>query len=155
MFSTCTACNLCTVVQKSRVRTNIAWCPVARAEPGFADRLAYVRWLRGIGRQAPESDAEFAERAGLGYEWLKKWMRRDDAPTDRERCAKLVAGLEVNDGWLLDNIGDAPEPSLWRRWWSERTRAAAGNRTPAKTKEQQEEQEQARDAAMKRRRRPA
>lgn len=86
------------------------------SEPGFDVRLAYARWLDGQGRLMAESDADFAERAGVGYQWFAKWRKRRDAPRDRDLTRRLVDTLGVNGDWLLDGKGAAPEPDLWRRW---------------------------------------
>lgn len=84
--------------------------------PGFAARLAYVRWLRNRGQLRAETDAELAEATGVGLPWLTKWKARDDAPNDRAITKRFAAGLGVSDDWLIDGRGDAPEPALWRMW---------------------------------------
>jgi transcriptional regulator with XRE-family HTH domain len=82
-------------------------------QESFRVRLAYLRWLSNAGRVPPEKDSEFAERAGVGYEWLKKWMKRDDAPDDRKLTAKLAEALGADSAWLFDAQGEAPLPVLW------------------------------------------
>lgn len=82
----------------------------------FAVRLAYVRWLNSRGALSPESDSDLAKRAGLGNEWLAKWKKRDDAPNDRTRAGLLVAALGADPGWLLDGVGNPPEPELYVAW---------------------------------------
>jgi transcriptional regulator with XRE-family HTH domain len=79
----------------------------------FRVRLAYLRWLSNAGKVPPEKDSEFAQRAGVGYEWLKKWMKRDDAPDDRTLTAKLAEALGADPAWLFDGEGTAPQPVLW------------------------------------------
>jgi len=86
---------------------------------GFADRLAYVRWLRMRGRVAFENDREFAEALGVTYGWFAKWKSRRDAPEARKETNALARALEpmgVTYDWLFDNIGEAPEPEMWRDW---------------------------------------
>lgn len=67
-------------------------------------------------RVRAESDADFAKRAGVNYEWLKKWMKRDDAPNERINTDRIVALLGADRRWLLDNVGNPPRPELWREW---------------------------------------
>lgn len=91
-------------------------------ESGFADRLAYVRWLRARGRRAPETDAEFAEAVGVTYGWLSKWKLRPDAPEGRTETGALTRALGPNgvtSDWLFDGKGSAPEPEQWKRWIKE------------------------------------
>lgn len=84
----------------------------------FSKRLAYLRWLDGLGRLSQESDAEFAARVGVTYGWLKKWMRRDDSPVDRHKAAALAAAFDDAPvgRWLLDEEGAPPRPDLWAIW---------------------------------------
>lgn len=89
--------------------------------PNFAERLAYVRWLRDRGRQRPESERELAGRADVGYAWLQKWKRSDTAPAERTLTARLVNALKVEARWLLDGDGDAPEPERWKEWLAAKT----------------------------------
>lgn len=82
---------------------------------GFRERLAFLRWLRNQDFRVPEPDKAFAREVGVGYSWLKKWMKRPDAPTVRKGAGALLAGLQrlgihVSDAWLLDGDGDPPFP---------------------------------------------
>lgn len=88
-------------------------------EIGFRERLAYVRWLRARGKTAVEKDTELAEELGVGYEWLKKWAKRSDAPPGRdqfETLARTLAPLGVSADWLYTGRGGTPHPDLWARW---------------------------------------
>lgn len=88
-------------------------------ESGFAERLAYVRWLRSRGRIAPESDRELAQALGVGEQWLRKWKSRPDAPDGRKEAqaiAGALAPLGVTIAWLYDEQGPPPEPALWAVW---------------------------------------
>lgn len=89
------------------------------AETGFADRLAYVRWLRNRGRLVPETDTEFASSVGVGTKWLTKWKSRPDAPEGRTEMLALEEALKplgVVTAWLYDGKGQPPEPRLWKDW---------------------------------------
>jgi transcriptional regulator with XRE-family HTH domain len=82
-------------------------------------RLAYVRWLRGRGRLAVETDRELAHALGVTYGWLAKWKIRPDAPdgrTETRAIAQALAPMGVTDTWLFDGEGTPPEPKLWTVW---------------------------------------
>lgn len=86
---------------------------------GFRERLAFVRWLRARGKTALEKDTDLADGLGVGYEWLKKWSKRSDAPPGREQfdiLAKSLAPLGVSADWLYSGRGPTPHPELWARW---------------------------------------
>jgi hypothetical protein len=88
-------------------------------EIGFRDRLAYVRWLRARGKTRMEKDTELAEGLGVGYEWLKKWGRRAEAPEGRTQYEAIRRALEpigVAVDWLYDGVGETPHPELWAFW---------------------------------------
>lgn len=85
------------------------------ATSDFRERLAYALWVRQLWAE-PESDAAFAERAGIGYDWLQKWKRRPDAPNERTLSRKLAAALEVSEAWLLDELEAPPRQYLWLDW---------------------------------------
>lgn len=88
-------------------------------EIGFRDRLAYVRWLRARGKTRMEKDTELAEGLGVGYEWLKKWGRRAEAPEGRQQYEAIRRALEpigVPVDWLYDGIGETPHPEFWAFW---------------------------------------
>lgn len=88
-------------------------------EIGFAGRLAYLRWLRTVGREGPETDAELAAALGVGVKWLRKWKRRAEAPEGRTEALAIATALEamgVTVGWLYDGKGPTPRPKLWREW---------------------------------------
>lgn len=82
----------------------------------FQYRLAYLRWRQGLGQPKIENDADFARRAGVGYEWLKKWMVRDDAPPGRAHAKILSRALDAHEDWLFDGDGEPPDKGLWDRW---------------------------------------
>lgn len=86
---------------------------------GFRDRLAYVRWLRARGKTKMERDTELAEGLGVGYEWLKKWGRRAEAPQGRreyDAIRRALTPIGVSVDWLYDGIGETPHPELWAFW---------------------------------------
>lgn len=86
-------------------------------QAGFADRLAYVRWLRARGRLRPETDGELADVWGVGEKWLWKWKKSAVAPEGRteERAIAEAVGEPVTR-WLYDGTGPAPRVELWREW---------------------------------------
>ena len=99
------------------------------ADSGFAERLAYVRWLRDRGRLKPETDGELATATGVTAGWIAKWKGREDSPNDRRMSGQFVSGLGVDGGWLLDGAGTPPEPELWQAWSSVARRIEAASRT--------------------------
>lgn len=87
---------------------------------GFADRLAYVRWLRQAGRTEVESLRAFSAAIGVEYAWLHKWADSARAPTRRPEIKALMAGLApmgITEEWLIDGTGTPPMPTLWRGVW--------------------------------------
>jgi hypothetical protein len=84
---------------------------------GFADRLAYLRWLRALGRLRPETDGELADAWGVGEKWLWKWKKSAVAPEGRteEKAISEVVG-ELVARWLYDGTDPAPRADLWREW---------------------------------------
>lgn len=89
------------------------------AQIGFAERFAYVRWLRARGRLSPESDRELAVALGVGESWIRKWKTRADAPegrSEQKALERALAPLGVTVEWLYDNAGPPPQPSLWETW---------------------------------------
>lgn len=88
------------------------------AVAGFARRLAYVRWLRSIGRR-PETDRELAAAWGVGEKWLAKWKNSERPPEGRSEALAIEAALEpvgVPISWLYDEKGEPPLPDLWEIW---------------------------------------
>lgn len=86
---------------------------------GFRERLAYVRWLRARGQTVVENDTELAAELGVGYEWLKKWAKRSDAPpglAHYDILAAALAPMGVSVDWLYDGTGAPPSPELWGLW---------------------------------------
>lgn len=97
------------------------------SELGFPDRLAYLRWLRNLGRVVPEKDGELAKAWGVGLQWLRKWKRRPEAPEGRTEATAIGKALEpmgTTVEWLYDGAGAAPRPDLWREWLVARALAA-------------------------------
>lgn len=89
---------------------------VSVTKSAFHERLAYARWVRQLKSRGAESDRELSELSGLGYEWLRKWKQRPDAPTERLLSKALARYLLVDEAWLLDNEGEPPRPDLWDQW---------------------------------------
>jgi hypothetical protein len=88
-------------------------------DQGFANRLAYVRWLRGMGRDELEMLSDFAKAIGVKYSWLYKWAESPKSPTRRPEIKALIAGLEpmgVSEEWLIDGKGTPPRADLWTSW---------------------------------------
>ncbi len=107
------------------VNTPVQQCSTGNMpNKGFADRLAYLRWLWALRTRDFGSGRAFADFAGVGYELYMKWKDRPDAPSDRHTARAFLAGglasLGAAEGWLLDGEGDAPEPPLWTLWSARR-----------------------------------
>lgn len=87
--------------------------------PGFAHRLAYLRWLQNRGRVKPLTDAEVAAWLGVGLKWLGKWKTKREAPegrTEARAVERALATIDVTIDWLYDGEGAPPEPSQWAEW---------------------------------------
>lgn len=85
---------------------------------GFAERFAFVRFLRAMGRLSPESDRELAAALGVGESWIRKWKTRADAPEGRSEQKAIEKALEpmgVGIEWLYDGVGAAPD--FWEPWY--------------------------------------
>ena len=90
-------------------------------EVGFAERLAYVRWLRNRGRLTPESDTELADAWGVGQKWLGKWKTRREAPEGRtDRADRGPRGSSRR----------GPSPTAWTRRGLPSTHCGRGTRRP-------------------------
>lgn len=95
------------------------------AESGFAERLAYWRWLRNEGKLAPETDGKFAAAVGVGPKWLGKWKGSHKAPDGLTEALALSAALADVGGtldWLYKGTGVPPRPKDWARWYAQRVR---------------------------------
>lgn len=89
------------------------------AVAGFAQRLAYLRWLRSFGRLKPETDREFAVALGVGEKWLSKWKGSEKPPEGRSEAAAIAEALRpsgVTVEWLYDGKGSPPQQVLWSDW---------------------------------------
>src|SRR5689334_9289759 len=82
----------------------------------FSERLAYARWVRQLTKADSGSDRDFALEADVGYDWLQKWKKRDDAPQERNLVKRLCAYVGVSEDWLIDDLGDPPRLELWVEW---------------------------------------
>lgn len=109
------------------------------AAPGYADRFAYVIWLRAAGRIDVEDDNDVERGAGVTRQWIQKWRRLNQAPKDRLLTRALVRFLNEPYGWdveewLLDGVGEPPEPALWKIWNDARLKLAERDKVSSKTK---------------------
>ena len=100
---------------------------------GFSARLAYIRWLRDMGKTESENTREFVEAIGVEYAWFQKWKDSERPPTRRPEIKALVSGIAsmgVTEDWLIDGSGAPPRPELWKHWLEERSKpqARAGKR---------------------------
>jgi transcriptional regulator with XRE-family HTH domain len=112
------------------------------AAGGFAERLAYVRWVRSMGRLKPETDAELARAMGVGDKWLAKWKTSARPPEGRSEAAAIEASGVVSVDWLYDARGEAPRPELWRDWIDERRAFGDGSESPIPTLERESFEEE-------------
>lgn len=95
--------------------------PLQNDTTGYAERYAYVLWLRAAGRLWPESDNDIAAGAGVSRQWLQKWRYKNTAPNERIMTRNLVRFLDAPYGWdveewLLDGVGQPPRSDLWAVW---------------------------------------
>lgn len=98
--------------------------------PGYAERYAYLLWVRAAGRMYPEGDNDVERGAGVTRQWIQKWRRLNQAPNDRILTRALVRFMNEPYGWnveewLLDGAGEPPRPELWDFWVKARTQARA------------------------------
>jgi hypothetical protein len=90
------------------------------ADGGFAERLAYVRWVRQAQLRRYENDRQLAAALGVGEKWLGKWKDSTKAPEGRSEAAAIEAVLgRAATEWLYDRVGDPPNPELWQAWLEE------------------------------------
>jgi hypothetical protein len=90
------------------------------SDKGFAGRLAFMRWLWFRSTQRFRSNKDFAAFIGVSYDLYNKWADSAEPPTVRATGKAFVEGglktLGATEGWLLDGVGNAPEPELWKLW---------------------------------------
>jgi hypothetical protein len=88
---------------------------------GFAERLAYVRWVRTARLRRYENDRQLAAALGVGEKWLGKWKDSSRPPEGRSEAAAIEAVLgRESTAWLYDGVGAPPNPELWQAWLDER-----------------------------------
>jgi hypothetical protein len=97
-------------------------------EAGFSDRLAYARWVRQLDRRGEETDAEFAQNAGIGAKWLSKWKDSAEPPSRMNELRSVAAYLGTDVVWLWSGDGAPPRPALWAEWITARRRVERGVR---------------------------
>ncbi len=113
----------------SDVRREMA---VTKSGAGFADRLAYARWVRQLDARGEETDAELAANAGVGAKWLSKWRDRHTAPSRMEELQPLATYLGADVVWLWSGAGEPPRPDLWGPWIKARLNTRRRNPSSAR-----------------------
>lgn len=93
--------------------------------PGFHERLAYARWLRHLRTGECTTDKEIADATDRSSPWVTKWKVSEEAPADRHAARALSTFFGIEERWLMDGEGEAPEPDLWPRWEAARRSARA------------------------------
>jgi transcriptional regulator with XRE-family HTH domain len=108
---------------------------------GFAERLAYVRWVRQARLRRYENDRQLAAALGVGEKWLGKWKDSTRAPEGRSEAAAIeaVLGREAT-AWLYDGVGEPPNRELWHAWLDEHA-FDAGAELPTQDRESFEEED--------------
>jgi hypothetical protein len=96
-------------------------------KPAFSERLAYALWLYALnhGGRVP-GNATIARAVGRTGPAVTQWLKQDYAPPDYEPKDSqrkkaplheaLASYLDVPKDWLIDGVGEPPEPELWRQW---------------------------------------
>jgi transcriptional regulator with XRE-family HTH domain len=111
------------------------------ADGGFAERLAYVRWVRQARLRRYENDRQLAAALGVGEKWLGKWKDSTKAPEGRSEASAIEAVLgRPTTEWLYDGVGEPPNPELWQAWLDEHA-FAGGAEIPTLDRESFEEEE--------------
>lgn len=84
--------------------------------PTFRERLAYLRWLKHLVVGEPPTKEAIGEAVNRSGAWVSKWEDSPTAPKDYTVHAPLAAYFDVGRDWLIEGVGEAPDPDLWTRW---------------------------------------
>lgn len=106
-------------------------------EPSFSSRFGYARWLKHLREgQAPTHAAIGDAIGGRTGQGVAKMGKAEKPPKDWEIHTPLATFLGVDELWLIRNVGEPPEPELWKVWLRYRRADPAGirkTRTKAET----------------------
>jgi hypothetical protein len=83
---------------------------------GFGSRFGYARWLYHLRAGAAPTHAEIAREVNRTGPAVSAWGDADEAPVDYRVHAPLAEFLEVDEAWLVKNVGEPPRPELWQAW---------------------------------------
>ncbi len=84
----------------------------------FGERLEYLRWITYLRQGSPPSWTDIGEGIGYTSEGVSKW-RVSEKPPRYEVHRPLADYFELKDSeprWLIDGVGEPPEPQLWKVW---------------------------------------
>jgi hypothetical protein len=87
---------------------------------GFGSRFGYARWLYHLRHAAAPTHAEIARAVNRTGPAVSAWAEVDEAPVDYRVHEPLADFLEVDEAWLVKNVGDPPRADLWEAWRSAR-----------------------------------
>lgn len=97
--------------------------------PGFANRIAFCRWIYYMKAGSPPIDAAIGTAAGRTQGWASGKdtpLIKDEAPNDRLVVRGLAQFFGVPEIWLADaQDGEAPNDELrdlWQHWESARAK---------------------------------
>ena len=92
----------------------------------FAERLAYLVFMRHALTGRAPSWKEIGDGVGVTGEAVLGWSRRKDPPPAYTHVKALVAFFApVTEDWLVAGAGDPPIPAMYREWQKARATAAA------------------------------
>jgi transcriptional regulator with XRE-family HTH domain len=96
----------------------------AERPPSFAERFAYLRFLKHLELGKAPTWKEIGDAVGVTGEAVQGWVAKNQPPRDYKTVAELLryfGGPELlEQGWLMEGVGVAPDPEMWVRWRSAR-----------------------------------
>jgi hypothetical protein len=95
------------------------------AHSPFSVRFGYALWIQHLKRGEVPGWAEIGRAVTRTGQAVSAWATAAEAPVDYRVHAPLAEFLEVDEAWLVKNVGEPPQPDLWQTW-----RAARAIRQP-------------------------
>lgn len=90
----------------------------------FSERFGYARWLRHLATGEAPGFAEVGRAVERTGQAVSAWSSAEEAPVDWRVHGPLARFLDVEENWLIKNVGEPPLPDLWRVWTGVRRKSA-------------------------------
>lgn len=92
----------------------------------FAERFAYLIFMRHALTGRAPTNAEVARATGVTDVAVLRWSQRSDAPPAYAHVKALVEFFApASEDWLVSGKGEPPIPAMYREWMKARATAAA------------------------------